>query len=199
VKFIDFDEVKTRVSIEDAVSYLGLEMSRKGEQYRSACPHCGGGPRTLAVTPSRNAFFCFSFGKGGDCIALVAHVLNIGMKDAAQKLWEEYCTPRGKSTVPETRKGTVPEERQGGEETQKLQPLSYLEFEHDAVIAVGFDTGLAKELGIGYAAKGIMRGLVAIPVRDEDGVLRGYVGVDEARLPKDFMPPENVVPFKKKA
>ena len=190
--FIDFAELKDRVSIEDAVSYLNIEMKERSGQLRSTCPHCDGGDRTLVVTPAKNAFYCWSSKKGGDCISLVAHVLDIGVKDAAAKLWERYCT----STVPST--GTVPEEK-GGQETQKLQPLSYLESEHDAVVAVGFDTRIAEELGIGYASKGLMRGLVAIPIRDANGILRGYIGVEDCRLPKDFQQPENVVPFKKPA
>lgn len=44
-----------------------------------------------------------------------------------------------------------------------------------------------------------MRGLVAVPIRDEDGVLHGYIGIDEARLPKDFQMPENVVQLRKPA
>lgn len=192
MSFVDFAELKTRVSITDAADYLGIKMKDRGGQLRSSCPHCGGGDRTLVITPAKEAFYCWSAKKGGDCITLVAHVLDIPLKDAAAKLFERYCT----STVPSSR--TVPEEK-GGQETQKLQPLSYLESEHDAVVAVGFDTRLAEELGIGYASKGLMKGLVAVPVRDAQGVLRGYIGIDECRLPKDFQPAENVVAFPKRA
>lgn len=192
MSFIDFAELKARVSIEDAVAYLNIEMKERNGQLRSSCPHCGGADRTLVVTPSKQAFYCWNSKKGGDCISLVAHALDIPVKEAAAKLWERYCT----STVPST--STVPEERRS-EETQKLQPLSYLEPEHDAVVAVGFDTRIAEELGIGYAGKGLMRGLVAIPIRDDRGKLRGYIGIEEAKLPKDFQPPENVVAFPKRA
>jgi DNA primase len=64
--------------------------------------------------------------------------------------------------------------------------LSYLEADHPAVEAVGFDLEVAKSLGVGYAGKGIMRGTVAIPIRDEHGQLLGYIGVQEARLPPSF-------------
>ena len=79
-----------------------------------------------------------------------------------------------------------------------LEPLSYLEPEHDAVIAIGFDTDVAQSLGIGYAPRGIMRGTVAVPVRDVHGVLRGYIGIEGATLPADFQS-GNVVPFQKRA
>lgn len=201
MSFVDFEELKARVSIEDAAAYLDLELKVSGASLRGPCPQCkAGGPRTLVITPAKKVFYCFSSHKGGDCISLVAHVLDIGVKDAAEKLMERYCSPQGKGTIPDGRKSTVPEESARGEGGDKtFQPLAYLEPSHEAVAAIGFDPRVAEELGIGFSPKGIMRGYVAIPMRDERGVLRGYVGIQEAKLPKDFMLPENVVKFPKKA
>lgn len=192
-KFIDFEAVKQDYSIEDAAAALKLVMKPGNNQLRGPCPACkAGGDRALVITPSKSAFYCFGARKGGDQLALVAHINGVSVKDAAEWLGGGNSTSEG--TV--TRKSTVPES-EGGEETQKLQPLPYLEAEHPAVEAVGFDPDIAKGLGIGYAGKGIMRGTVAIPVRDEHGVLHGYVGVQEARLPPSFMG-KNIVPFTKK-
>ena len=44
----------------------------------------------------------------------------------------------------------------------------------------------AEALGIGYAPKGMMKGYVAIPIRLPTGELTGYIGVTEAKLPKEF-------------
>src|SRR5207302_3432444 len=57
-----------------------------------------------------------------------------------------------------------------------------VEHDHPAVEAVGFDPETAERLGIGFAAKGMMRGTVAIPIRTTEGVLVGYIGITEARL-----------------
>jgi DNA primase len=196
--FVDFGELKARVSIEDAVQLLKIDMTRKGDQLRSACPHCGGSERTLVVTPAKGVYFCFKDGKGGDQIALAAHVLQIGVKDAAAFLagTKPALTSNSTSKVPSS---TVPEERrQGGE--RKLEPLPYLEFDHEAVQVNNLDPRVAERFGIGFAPKGTARGNVVIPVRDEHGTLHGYIGVQEITfLPKDFQAPENVVPFKKKA
>ena len=54
----------------------------------------------------------------------------------------------------------------------------------------------AEKHGLGYAPKGILRGTVAIPFRDEQGNLLGYIGITEAKLPADFTP--NVVSLDKK-
>lgn len=183
MKFVDFDEVKRSVSFGQAISLLKLTMQQHGQQWRSACPACKkGGDRALVITEGKG-FFCFASHKGGDVIALAAHIRDCNVKDAAAFL--------AKTTVPVT----VPKKE---DEAEGLQPLTYLEHDHAAVLAVGFDPDVAKRLGIGYASKGIMRGTVAIPVRDENGTLLGYVGVEEARLPADFMG-GNVVSLRKPA
>jgi hypothetical protein len=51
---------------------------------------------------------------------------------------------------------------------------------------------------LGYAPKGMMKGYVAIPIRLPTGGLTGYIGVTEAKLPKEFHL-SNVVTFPKKS
>jgi DNA primase len=189
--YIDFGEVKERVSIEQAVQKLGLKVSKSGNQLRGPCPACRtGGDRALAITPAKNLFYCFALQAGGDQIQLVAHVHNVGAKEAAEWLGGEVRVP---STRTSTSTGTVSKERAAG-----FQPLDYLQVDHAAVEAIGFDQETAKAVGIGFAPKGLMRGLVAVPVRLEDGTLAGYIGITEAKLPPKFHLISNVVPFEKK-
>jgi DNA primase len=196
--FIDFAEVKEKVSFADALSLLSLDLKRSGNQWRGPCPVCrSGGDRALVVTEGRG-YYCFALRKGGDQIALAAHILGIPVKEAAQELAERAgIVPVRKGTVPSTSTspGTVPESEGGG--GSKLSPLSYLEAEHDMVAAVGFDPDFCKTHGIGYAPRGIMRGTIAIPFRDEHGTLLGYIGVEDCRIPADFT--TNVVPLRKRA
>lgn len=192
--FIDFDEVKSAVSFGGAVELLNLQLKKSGNQWRGACPACeSGGDRALVLTEGRG-FFCFSDKKGGDVIALTAHILGLSAKDAAQELAKRAgIVPVQEGTV--HRKSTVPESEAAG---SKLQPLSYLEHAHDAVIALGFDPEFSERHGLGYAPRGVCRGSVAIPFRDEQGVLLGYIGVqDISYIPPDFT--SNVVPLKRRA
>jgi DNA primase len=193
-KFIDFEKVKADNAIEDVADALKLVMKASNNQFRGPCPACqAGGDRALVITPAKGAFYCFGARKGGDQIALVAHILNLPMKDAAD--WLDGGNSKVQdSTVP--RKSTVPESERGNE-TQKLAPLTYLEADHPAVEAIGMDAEVAKALGAGYAGKGLMRGTVAIPIRDDLGNLLGYIGVTEARLPPAFT--GNVIKFPKSA
>jgi DNA primase len=193
--FLDFAALKEAVSFASVVELLDLKLKRSGNQWRGPCPACNsGGDRALVVTEGKG-FFCFALKRGGDQIALAAHVLDLPARDAAQELAERAgIVAEGKSTSTGTRTvGTVPEsEGVGG---SKLSPLSYLEHDHEAVHAVGFDPEKAKAMGIGYAPRGIMRGTVAIPIRDEHGTLLGYIGVTDATLPSDFK--SNVIALKR--
>lgn len=192
--FVDFAEVKEKVSFSDTIGHLKLDMKQSGNQWRSACPTCkNGGDRALVITDGKG-WFCFGLKKGGDQIALVAHILELGVKEAAYELAQLA------GIVPSVSNGTgtsrtVPQN--DGVKSKGLEPLSYLEPEHDAVIAIGFDPDVATSLGIGYAPRGIMRGTVAVPIRDARGVLKGYIGIEGATLPADFQ--TNVVPFQKRA
>ena len=188
-RYVDFEEVKTAVSIDQAAQRLGLEVRKAGNQLRAPCPICkAGGDRALAITPAKNLFYCFAAQSGGDQLQLVAHVMNCSVKDAAE--WLDVTSTR---TVPT---GTVPA-TVSKERAEAFSPLDYLQADHAAVEAIGLDQETASALGIGYAPKGLMRGTVAIPVRLPDGALAGYIGITEARLPPRFHL-GNVVPFQAK-
>lgn len=171
MSYIDFEAIKAQVKIEDVIPKLGLDMKKNGKQYRSECPACNsGGDRSLVATPDKKAFYCFAAQKGGDVIAFVAHVRGCGQKEAAQFLAGD----------------TVPPEKEKPREERGFKPLDYLEPDHDAVIAFGLDPDDAARIGAGYAKRGVMRGTVAIPVRDATGRLLGYLGCTEAVLPKTW-------------
>ncbi|MCU7866444.1 MAG: hypothetical protein KZQ92_21020 [Candidatus Thiodiazotropha sp. (ex Lucinoma borealis)] len=162
--YIDFQALKEAVSIEQVAGMLGIDLSETIGQWRGPCPHCKeGGERTLAITPGKG-FYCFTASKGGDCIALAAHILNVPVKDAAVHIAKQFGLFESNNA------GTDPET------ASPFSPLTYLHFEHEAVQALGLEKEAAKALGIGYAKKGIMRGRVAIPIREEDGTIVGYCG-----------------------
>jgi CHC2 zinc finger len=186
--FLDFQAIKAAVSIAQVVDMLGLQM-KGGEQRRSACPACqAGGDRALAVNTAKQSYFCFADGKGGDLIALCAHIRGVSQRDAAQEIATHFRIGQDK-----------PASRQ--ETTGGMKPLEGLDHAHDAVTVLGFEPADAEALGIGFCSKGIMRGLVAVPVRLADGTLAGYIGVNDiAKMPPRWqgLPENNVVPLQKK-
>lgn len=195
----DFAVIKERVSIEEAAQSLGLQLSKSGAQFRGPCPACGtGGPRALVITPAKGLFYCFSQGIGGDLISLWGHTRKCSLADAGRQIEAAFqignvtsrtSAPVARVTVPDT----PPAPTQTG-----LKALDYLEPDHPSVSAAGFDPEEAAQLGIGYAGKGLMRGTVAVPIRDDTGTLLGYIGVTEVRCPpKGLLAQSNVVTLKR--
>src|SRR5437879_5879828 len=88
--YIDFAELKQRFSISQVVQMLGLTMRKSGAQLRSQCPACKGTDRALAVTTERGSYYCFDERKGGDQIALCAHVLGISARQAAEHIAKHF-------------------------------------------------------------------------------------------------------------
>lgn len=181
--FIDFAELKKSVTIEQVTILLELELKKQNSQLRGPCPACGSsGDRTLVITPEKQVWYCFAEEKGGDLIALVAHIKALSMKDAADWIHSSLTVPQKVAQVP-----------------TELQPLSHIDHNHELLIALGFVPEDAAKLGIGYAKKGIMAGHVAVPIRMEDGTLVGYIGIKDCKLPPTFkFPDANVVSFPKK-
>ena len=174
-KFIDFQQLKQEIKIEDAMPLLGLQVSQFSDQMRMPCPACkSGGDRALVITKSKGAFYCFAKGEGGDVIGLIAHLKGISMKDAANVLAESFNKkPEPQPTAPVE---TVPSNSSPKKEKAGLNPLTYLLHEHLSVQALGVSPETALAFGAGYAPKGIMRGRLAIPIHDAAGVLIAYCG-----------------------
>jgi hypothetical protein len=168
---IDFQAIKDRVTITQAVEYLGLQMKRERDAYRSACPACkSGDDRQLVVTPAKSAYYCFSQKRGGDQIALVAHVRGCSQRAAAKMLQDHFSIEPHQTTASP---GTVKPSNPGSE----MKPLDYLETDHPAIEALGLTPGACEALGAGYAPKGTMVGRVLIPIRTASGTLAGYLGI----------------------
>ena len=185
--FTDFKELRDKVSITQVAEWLGIIVKGYGASPRGECPLCGD-DRSFTITPAKGMWGCFKCGKKGSILDLVMEVRQVKLTDAAQLIGEHFL-----GTVQSQRRdSTVPSRTEG-----ELKPLDYLDPEHPAVDAVGFASDFAAKHGIGYSPKGIMRGTVAIPFRDEHGTLLGYIGItEEATLPKDFKE-RTVVPLKR--
>ena len=189
--FLDFAALKEEVTIEKAIDLLCLKVKEGKDQYRGPCPACkGSGPRSLVITPAKQAFYCFAERIGGDVIALASHIRNESMKDAARFL-------AGEGSPSSTVSSTVPKARIK-EDVRSLQPLSYLEPGHEKLAKLGLSEDTFKAFGSGYASKGILRGRFAFPIHDTEGRLIAYGGVDPdnsdapIKFPKDFDPRRSV-------
>jgi len=175
--YVDFAELKAKTSITDILGLLGVDVQRfktHGDQLRGTCPiHGGDNPRGFVVTPSKGLWYCFSGCNGGDVIALVAKMRQLSAKDAADWIARGGGEIRAQpAAIAGNSSGTVPQNEKGA-----LKPLDYLQPEHELVQALGVSPETAKACESGYAAKGIMRGRYAVPLKNGEGTLVAYVGI----------------------
>lgn len=175
--FVDFAELKTRVSLEDAMRMLGLTLKAHGNQHRGPCPACkSGGERALVVTPGRG-FYCFAKGAGGDQIALVAHIKGCSLPEAAAFLGGNSTVPTvGRRNSTSTVPATVPPAQQ---KKPGFDPETYaakLDPAHEALSELGISAETFREWKAGFASTGTNRGRLAIALHDPVGNILGFAG-----------------------
>lgn len=174
---LDFQQIKADFPIMGVAERLGLELKKNGGAFRCACPSGQGNDRSFVVTPAKGAWYSFAAQKGGDCISLVSFVKGMSAKEAAAWILGDTAEPEKKKA------DNGPKKPKAEQPSEGFRPLDYLVPDHEAVIAIGLDPVDAARIGAGYAPRGVLRGTVAIPVRDGDGKLLGYVGAVDVRLP----------------
>ncbi len=177
--YLDFEQIKADNPIDRVAENEGLELKKSGQQLRGPCPTGKGGERSFVITPDKGKWYSFAAETGGDVISLVSFIHDCSAKEAASMLAERS------GTVPEKRR-SKPSSPQGKEARGGFRPLDYLQADHPAVEALGMTEEDAEALGWGFAPRGMMKGLVAVPIRRDDGTLAGYIGIEEARLPKEW-------------
>lgn len=184
---IDFSELKQRVTLDEVIGFLGLSMTRAATkeygdppQWRGACPACQSrGNRSLVVTEGKG-YYCFEQRKGGDAIALVAHIRKLTMRQAAEELHRafplvEVAEDPTHYPPPEPRHEPPP---QNG---ALLRVADYLKYEHPDIQGLHLSPETAKRLGVGQKPKGWGRGGIALPLYD-DGELVGYAIFKDGQL-----------------
>ena len=177
--YVDFAELKTRVSIEEAARMLGLNLTLHGNQYRGACPACQtGGDRALIVTPTKGLFYCFAKKAGGDAIALTAHIRGIPVKEAAEQLDRAFGTVQNSTSTVSKNRATAPQAQEARKQPA-FDPEAYaarLDASHASLAPLGLSAETLKAWKAGYSNAGTNRGRLAIALHDRDGNVLGFAG-----------------------
>jgi DNA primase len=177
--FVDFAELKIRVSIEQATQMLGLNLTLHGSQYRGACPACqAGGDRALIVTPAKGLFYCFATKTGGDVIALTAHIRGISVKEAADHLDRAFGTVQNSTATISKLRATAPQAQEARKQPA-FDPEAYaarLDASHTSLAPLGLSAETLKAWKAGYSNSGTNRGRLAIALHDRDGNTLGFAG-----------------------
>ena len=190
----DFSDIKEKVSIEQAVEMLGLEVTKSGAQLRAPCPACGnGGPRALAITPAKGLAYCFSAGVGGDVIFLASNVDKCSLVEAGNRLADYFKIGQKKPHAPQATEN----KKAAAKPPSQFNPSAFaqkLEYSPE-VEALGISEEDAQALGIGS-----YRGKTYIAMRYDTGDIAGFAAVEIAKFPLKLLPQaHNIVPFKARA
>src|ERR1700722_4561216 len=177
--FVDFAELKTRVSIEQAMQLLGLNLLPHGSQHRGPCPVCtSGGDRALVVTPAKGLFYCFAAKIGGDVIALPAHIRGTTVKDAADELSRAFGTVQNSTGTVSKSRATAPQAQEARKQPA-FDPEAYaarLDASHASLAPLGISSETLRDWKTGYSNSGTNRGRLAIDLHDPAGNVLGFAG-----------------------
>jgi DNA primase len=186
--WVDFAEIREKVSLEDVLfRFYGLERSfkRQGAKLVGPCPvHGGDSPRAFHADLERNIWHCFSqCRRGGNQIDLVAAKEKLAIRDAALALQARFLAtplPGEAAAPPGAPRPARAECREAESAAVSNPPLAMrlaLKHDHPHLLDTRkLSHATAETFGVGYCAQGILRGTIAIPIRDEDGDLVAYAG-----------------------
>lgn len=201
--WVDFKDIKARVSIVQILERYGalasLTKSGNGDRLSGACPIHGGTNKThFRVSVSKHCWNCF--GKcqcGGNLIDFVAKKEGITFRDAALLIQKWFDgQPAETPSEPDrslfdtdeaendrnVQVAEMPPERPAVEsgDSDPNKPLSFELTKLDAAHPYLRERGLTEEtiatFGVGFCGKGMLRGYVAIPIRDALGQVVAYAG-----------------------
>ena len=204
-KWIDFTELRKQLKFEDVLRHFKIEIKAKGVQHHGYCPLPKHKGKKNSVSFSANLekgiFNCFGCGAKGNLLDFAALMQGLDpesgadVRTAALALQEAF-----RLGTPQPEAKPKPKERKVTEEQAELHDLRVavnapLDFElknldarHPYLDKRGFDGDTIAHFGLGYCAKGMLAGRIAIPLHAHaTGKLIGYAGrlVDNTAIRED--------------
>jgi DNA primase len=204
--FIDFKAVKAAITMEQVLQHYGLldQFKRSGDSLSGPCPiHKGSNPTQFRVSVSKNLWNCFSECKGGgnsldfiarmedatihaaalkaiDWFGLDAEAMKTNSKDADKAPNGSRAKDTGSEQKTSSKPAAPAPEKDApnkplGFRLEKLNPA------HPYLEERGLTPETIAEFGLGYCAKGMMAGRIAIPIHNVEGKVVAYAG----RIPEE--------------
>ena len=204
IRFIDFRALKASVKMEQVLAHYGIadQFKRGNDSLSGPCPiHKGTHSTQFRISLSKNCWNCFSDCHcGGNVLDFVARMENIDANEAANRMvkWfnldiktlnaesERAANPppgrkaaepsKGKAQPPPSAAKPKAEAPQKPEVNKPLGFVLKLDAQHPYFAERGLKPETVAEFGLGFCAKGVMSGRIAIPIRNLKGELVGYAG-----------------------
>lgn len=196
-KFVDFKAVKAVLTMEQVLQHYGLldKMKKSGDSLSGCCPiHKGSNPTQFRVSVSKNVWNCFSECKhGGNTLDFIARMEQVSIHAAALKAIEwfgldpeamsadsEQSADQPSEVPPDSAPRPKPANTPAPESGAPNKPLGFrldkLEKAHPYLTERGLTPETIIDFGIGFCAKGMMAGRIAIPIHNPEGQVVAYAG-----------------------
>ncbi|MGZ5516686.1 MAG: CHC2 zinc finger domain-containing protein [Limisphaerales bacterium] len=210
--YVDFKAVKEALKMEQVLDRYGLmhQFKRSGDSLSGPCPiHKGSNPTQFRVSITKNIWNCFSECKhGGNVLDFIAEMEKVSIHAAAVKAieWfnldadavtgrkeeehqpeqadEKQDKPAPQKPKPAAKLAAKAEDTSGPNKPLKFR-LDKLDQAHPYLAERGLLPETIKEFGIGYCAKGMMTGRIAIPICNAEGAVVAYAGRFAGEADKD--------------
>jgi DNA primase len=188
-EFVDFNTIKRAVSMEQVLEHYGLtpRLRRSGDGFRGVCPiHHGHNPTQFRVSTARNTWVCFGdCGSGGSVLDFVSRIEKVSLHEAAQLIqqWFSVLAPVNLSQSEKSVHATKAASNNHDDLPNEPLPftLSDLGSTHPYLMSRALLPETIATFGVGYCAKGLMAGRIAIPIHNAAGEIVAYAG----RTPED--------------
>ncbi len=200
--FVPFAEVKQMVSMEAVLARYQLldGLTKKGANLAGSCPFCNArSARLFQANLAKNAWYCFGCKAGGNVLDFVAKKEKASLREAALLLDRWFALGLAGESRPDTPALPEPAEDDDVVEREPLPaenpPLTFslktLDPGHESLAPLGLSPATLEAFGAGYASKGLMKGRLAIPVRNRAGALVAYAGLSlGGESPRWLFPPK---------
>lgn len=206
--WIDFKRLRQSVKFADVLAHYKIELKVSGERAMGFCPlpsHArgasrGGGKRqspSFSAHVERGIWQCFGCKARGNVLDFIAHMEGLNPEDpqqfrkAALIAQERFMKADGSAAPPRKATQAAIPARAPLASDKEVVVNGLLDFElknldsgHPYLLSRGFTAETIKHFGLGYCAKGFMKGRVVIPLHDREGRFIGYAGrvVDDAAV-----------------
>ena len=214
-KFVDFKAVKAAITMEAVLEHYGIldKFKRGSDSLSGPCPiHKGENPTQFRVSISKNIWNCFSECKrGGNTLDFIARMESVSIHAAALKAIEWFKLDPEAMSAGTNEEAEKPSEAPKAADAPKSKPaaktapvqengtpnkplkfrLDKLERSHPYLAERGLTLETIVDFGVGFCAKGMMAGRIAIPIQNPEGKVVAYAG----RFPGE-PPDENTPKYK---
>jgi DNA primase len=190
IGWIDFKELRSKLSFSEVLALYNIQLKPKGERATGYCPlptHQGKRKTpSFSVNLKRRIWQCFGCRTGGNVLDFCARMEGFNpnnpheLRKAALKIVEKFKIDSG---APED--SPFAPSRAESPNVLVNPPIDFelktLDPNHPYLKERGFTEETIRRFGLGYCNRGMLKGRIAIPLHDPKGKLVGYAG----RLTKD--------------